>query len=222
MKNDLVFRCYTYDDNGMHNGYIIVESLEALAQFIVSNENDKVITDIGDELIIKTIGSFLDIVPDKEFRNEFLPYLLKAQGYEDIDEEEFPYCVSILDKDNNPSDNLDNFALKEDAIDFAKHNPGSAVFKETCNMEKNTCDYELLWHPCGDCSEYADCQKDMKKCSYSEGFALSIEDKARSLIKILIDNDIDDSFVIAETIWGLFMSEQFPENIEYEEEGGKL
>ena len=83
MEKAFVFRCYTYDDNGMHNGYIIVESLEELAQFIVSNENDKVITDIGDQLIIKTIGSFLDVVPDKEFRNKFLPYLLKAQGYEE-------------------------------------------------------------------------------------------------------------------------------------------
>jgi len=86
MEKDFVFRCYTYE-NSMHNGYIIVESLEELAQFIVSNENDKVITDIGDQLIIKTIGSFLDVVPDKGFRNKFMPYLLKAQGYEDEEEE---------------------------------------------------------------------------------------------------------------------------------------
>ncbi len=87
MEKDFVFRCYTYE-NGRHNGFIIVEGLKKLAEFIVSNENDKVITDIGDQLIIKTIGSFLDVVPDKEFRNKFLPYLLKAQGYEDNDEEE--------------------------------------------------------------------------------------------------------------------------------------
>ena len=89
MEKAFVFRCQTYE-NGMHNGYIIVESLEELAQFIVSNENDKVITDIGDQLIIKTIGSFLDVVPDQQFRLEFMPYLLKAQGYEDNDEEELP------------------------------------------------------------------------------------------------------------------------------------
>ena len=146
MEKNFVFRCYTYE-KGKHNGFIIVEGLKKLAEFIVSNENDKVITDIGDQLIIKTIGSFLDVVPDQQFRLKFIPYLLKAQGYEDIDEEEFPYCVSILDKDNSPSDNLDNFALLEDAIDFAKHNPGSAVFKETCNTEKDTCVYELVWHP---------------------------------------------------------------------------
>lgn len=145
MEKDFVFRCYTYE-NRRHNGFIIVKGLKKLAEFIVSNENDKVITDIGDRLIIKTIGSFLDVVPDQQFRLEFMPYLLKAQGYED-DEEEFPYCVSILDEQNNPSDNLDSFALLEDAIDFAKNNSGSAVFKETCNTEKNTCDYELVWHP---------------------------------------------------------------------------
>lgn len=89
MEKNFIFRCYTYK-NGVHNGYTIVESLEELAQFIVSNENDKVITDIDDQLIIKTIGSFLDVVPDKEFRNKFIPYLLKAQGYEDNDEEELP------------------------------------------------------------------------------------------------------------------------------------
>ncbi len=88
MEKNFIFRCYTYE-NGMHNGFIIVKGLKKLAEFIVSNENDKVITDIGDQLIIKTIGSFLDVVPDQQFRLEFMPYLLKAQGYEDIDEEHY-------------------------------------------------------------------------------------------------------------------------------------
>lgn len=83
--------------------------------------------------------------------------LLDTNGYEDASnflqlyfaeaDEEFPFVVSVLDDQNNPSDNLDSFALLEDAIDYAKHNSGTAVFKETCNTEKNTCDYELIWHP---------------------------------------------------------------------------
>lgn len=105
MEKNFVFRCYTYE-NGMHNGYIIVESLEELAQFIVSNENDKVITDIGDQLIIKTIGSFLDVVPDQQFRLEFMPYLLKAQGYENIDEEYYE------GSDESHHENISNDELK--------------------------------------------------------------------------------------------------------------
>ena len=87
----------------------------------------------------------------------FVLGLLDANGYEDASnflqlyfaeaDEEFPFVVSVLDDQNNPSDNLDAFALLEDARDCAKHNPGTAVFKETCNTEKNTCDYELIWHP---------------------------------------------------------------------------
>ena len=71
------------------------------------------------------------------------------EEYVHVREEEFPFVVSVLDDQNNPSDNLDSFVLLEDAIDFAKHNSGSAVFKETCNTEKNTCDYELVWRHTG-------------------------------------------------------------------------
>jgi len=69
-------------------------------------------------------------------------------------EQEFPYMVSIFDEQNNPIDNLDWFALEVDAIDHAKNNPGSAVFYELYNKEKEICEYTLLWHPNAEVVDY--------------------------------------------------------------------
>jgi hypothetical protein len=101
----------------------------------------------------------------------------EALGYKDTDEEDqFSFLVSVFDEDNNPSDNLDNFVLLEDAIDHAKNNPGSGVFYEKYDKEKEICEYTLLWHPCGDCFEYLnffDCKRNVKQCSYSEAYQLA-------------------------------------------------
>ena len=70
--------------------------------------------------------------------------------HEPESDREFSFVVSVLDEQNNPSDNLDAFVWLEDAIDYAKHNPGTAVFKETYVTEKNICEYELVWHPFAD------------------------------------------------------------------------
>ena len=87
--------------------------------------------------------------------------------------QEFPYCVSVLDSENNPLEILDSFVLLEDAIDHAKNNPGSGVWLENYIKDKNICEYTLLWHPCGDCAEYPDCQRDRTNCPYAEGSAQS-------------------------------------------------
>jgi hypothetical protein len=85
-----------------------------------------------------------------------------------ISEDEITYVVSILDEDNNPSDNIDNFFHLQDAIDCARTHTNSGIFTELYRKDKNICEYELVWHPCGDCAEYPDCEKDKKVCSYNQ------------------------------------------------------
>ena len=75
-----MFLVYMYDgtrDN--HGGAIQVDTYEELAQVIVSNQQDKVVTDELDLFLCSTMGSFLDRCCP-EFREEFIPHLLKAQG----------------------------------------------------------------------------------------------------------------------------------------------
>ena len=57
------------------------------------------------------------------------------------------YVVSILDGQNNPSDNLDNFSGLNEAIDYAKEHHGTGVFQERYRKDKESCEYLLVWHP---------------------------------------------------------------------------
>lgn len=57
------------------------------------------------------------------------------------------YVVSILDAQNNPSDNLDNFGVLNEAIAYAKKHQGAGVFQERYLTDKNICEYLLVWHP---------------------------------------------------------------------------
>lgn len=61
--------------------------------------------------------------------------------------DEYSYVVSILDDQNNPSDNLDNFGDINEAIACAKEHQGAGVFQERYLIDKNICEYELVWHP---------------------------------------------------------------------------
>ena len=94
-KNNIFpLRVYTFIDSvGHHNGYEVVNSMEELAQKIVANENDKLVTDLLDLPVFDTFGSFVNKVADNTedfgsdapnykpwFFNEFMPVLLKAQG----------------------------------------------------------------------------------------------------------------------------------------------
>ena len=115
----------------------------------------------------------LETFTDEEI-NEHL--LETYEEYVHVREEEFPFVVSVLDDQNNPSDNLDSFVLLEDAIDFAKHNSGSAVFKETCNTEKNTCDYELVWRHTGPTYEIVRFHRDFDKGSQVIRRGLTLEE----------------------------------------------
>ncbi len=57
------------------------------------------------------------------------------------------YVVSILDDQNDPSDNLDNFGALNEAIDYAKEHQGTGVFQERYLTDKKICEYLLVWHP---------------------------------------------------------------------------
>ncbi len=63
---------------------------------------------------------------------------------------EYSYVVSILDDQNNPSDNLDNFSDLYEAIACAKEHQGAGVFQERYLTDKNICEYLLVWHPAGE------------------------------------------------------------------------
>ena len=108
--------------------------------------------------------------------------------------QEFPYCVSVLDSENNPSDNLDNFALLEDAIDYAKNNPGTAVFLEKYNSEKNICEYDLVWRPNDDPPQLVEWELTIS--GYND-LSQSDKDLARSIIAEAIEvfNDFEVSLV---------------------------
>ena len=88
-------RVYTFIDNeGHYYGYEIVESNEELADKLVDNEQNKLVTDLFDLPVLDTFGSFVNQVYDNRevwgpdapnykpwFFNEFFPVLLKAQGF---------------------------------------------------------------------------------------------------------------------------------------------
>lgn len=91
MKREEVLLGYIYGDNGLHNGAMrLKKSLKNIAAFIVQNQQDKVITDIADNLVVKTIGSFIDICPDKEFLSELMEELVPLQMSGEIPEVQ--YC----------------------------------------------------------------------------------------------------------------------------------
>jgi len=74
---------------GYHNGSVRLNTMRELAKWISSSENDKTVTDIGDQLVLKTFGSFIDICPDREFLTDLLKILAPYQLGEE--EEDFDY-----------------------------------------------------------------------------------------------------------------------------------
>ena len=98
MKDNIFpLRVYTFiNARREHYGYEVVNSPEELAQKIVANERDKLVTDFMDLPVFDTFGSFVAFVYDNTeqygddapnykpwFFEEFQPILLKAQGFKD-------------------------------------------------------------------------------------------------------------------------------------------
>lgn len=60
---DKTYLGYVYDSNGYHNGAIELQGVNEVANFVCdvnTINNNKVITDILDELVFNTIGYFVD------------------------------------------------------------------------------------------------------------------------------------------------------------------
>ena len=98
MKDNIFpLKVYTFiNAKREYYGYEVVNSPEELAQKIVANQQDKLVTDFMDLPVFDTFGSFVNRVYDNEetwgcgapnykpwFFNKFKPILLKAQGFKD-------------------------------------------------------------------------------------------------------------------------------------------
>lgn len=76
---------YVYDENGFHGEAVELHSAEEVAEFVCNVEtirNDKIVTDILDQKVLNTFGSFVDRfgsqVTNKE-RQELMDVILKKQ-----------------------------------------------------------------------------------------------------------------------------------------------
>jgi len=76
------YRVYPYNfQKKPEKTFLIENSIESLASFIAeaSFEKSYIVTDAADNLIISTIGNFLDQCPDKRLLRELQPLLIKKQ-----------------------------------------------------------------------------------------------------------------------------------------------
>ena len=169
--NIFPLRVYTFvDAQRHHNGYDVVNSEEELAQKIVANQQDKLVTDFMDLPVFDTFGSFVNFVYDNRehygsdapnykpwFFNKFQPILLKAQGFG------YKYTNKIYNM----------------AIYYNK----KVIYELEVEAESVEAAREIIWdnfidvayadeqpHPCGDCAYYGDCKCNLKECEYSEDY----------------------------------------------------
>src|SRR5690554_505271 len=77
-KNETL-RGYSMFEDGTHFGYTELKTIEDVANFIVSDGNDKIITNELDQTVITTFNIYINKIVDKEYRNELLPILIPLQ-----------------------------------------------------------------------------------------------------------------------------------------------
>jgi len=78
--NKNVYYAYVYNDQGFHNGKIPIEaSFENIASLFYSTNNQVTITDVNDNFIASSLGTFLDRVADTQTREGILRYLTNYQ-----------------------------------------------------------------------------------------------------------------------------------------------
>lgn len=71
---------YILDKNGFHNGKILLNNdLDTIAEFIVSNNNDKLLCNLDDHLVLNTLGEYVDLCSDTEYLEQLKPVLIKKQ-----------------------------------------------------------------------------------------------------------------------------------------------
>ncbi len=77
-----ILKVYKYDYEGDYQESFSIEgSVENLASFIAGADLDSkyTITDIADQTVVTTIGSYLDYCPDTELLVELQPLLIRKQ-----------------------------------------------------------------------------------------------------------------------------------------------
>ncbi len=157
MNKDKIFplKVYTFiDSKGHHHGYEVVNSEEELAQKIVTNEQNKLVTDFMDLPVFDTFGSFVNRVYDNTeewgedapnykpwFINKFKPILLKAQGFEDF--HPCGDCAEYPDCENNPKD-----------CEY------SEAYEDYLYVDEDTLYAEM----CADCPNSKRCHEDCTHC----------------------------------------------------------
>lgn len=79
---------YFIQKDGSYDRPTEAESIEELATLICSNQDDKIVTDVYDNLVFNTFGMFIDRFSDeyKHLRSEILAVLIPKQEelYEDL------------------------------------------------------------------------------------------------------------------------------------------
>lgn len=77
-------RGYVYPYQGYRSEYWFEHSPSNIANFIMQQTGVReiIITDMGDDLILNTIGEFIDRCPDKELLQQILPHLIPMQMHE--------------------------------------------------------------------------------------------------------------------------------------------
>ncbi len=89
-RHNLV-RGYVYPPDGYRSEYWFEKSPSNIANFIMHHTDAReiILTDIMDNLILNTIGEFINRCPDQELLQEILPHLIPMQKREK-EPQEFP------------------------------------------------------------------------------------------------------------------------------------
>ena len=71
---------YVLDENGYHTGKILLPNdIEKIAEFIVSDNHDKLLCTLDDYLVLNTMGEYIDLCSDEEYLETIRPILIKKQ-----------------------------------------------------------------------------------------------------------------------------------------------
>ena len=152
-------RIYYYDSNNNYIDDDFVSTAEELAEKVVANQYDKIVTTLVDIKVFDTFGSFVNRV-ENEFKDwfydEFYAVLLKAQGF------------------NTDSNNTRKYNM---AIYYNK----KVIYELEVEAESVETAREIIWdnfidvayadehhHPCGDCAYYGDCKDNPKECDCAD------------------------------------------------------
>lgn len=93
-ERDNLVRGYVYPYQGYRSEYWFERSPSNIANFIMQHRDAReiILTDTMDNLILNTMGEFIDRCPDQEFLQQILPHLIPMQLGE-TEPQEFPVAT---------------------------------------------------------------------------------------------------------------------------------